>query len=140
MLIVPSLRGIPIEEYSIRVVEDWKLGTAEADDGVLLLVAVEDRAWRIEVGGGLEGRLTDLQASRIGRGILAPTFREGAYAQGIAATLQAIAGALGGELSFEGVQFTQAPARGKRRVGVGGIIFMMILLMLLLGGRGGPRR
>jgi len=65
VLIVPSLNGSSIEEYSIKLAETWKLGRAEKDDGVILLVSVRDHKFRIEVGRGLEGDLTDLDSHRI---------------------------------------------------------------------------
>ena len=65
VLTIVSLEGDPIEDYSIRVVETWKLGRTGADDGVLILIVRDDRRMRIEVGYGLEGVLTDAQAGRI---------------------------------------------------------------------------
>jgi len=82
-LIVPSLDGEPIEDLSIRVAEAWKIGTKGKDNGVLVVVAVADRAVRIEVGGGLEGALTDAQAGRIIRGTIVPEFRGGRYGDGL---------------------------------------------------------
>ncbi len=82
-LIVRSLEGEPVEEYSIRVAEAWRIGTKGKDDGILVTVAVEDRAVRIEVGGGLEGGLTDVQSSRIIRATIVPEFREGRYGDGL---------------------------------------------------------
>ena len=61
-LLVSTLDGEPIENFSMRVAEAWKLGTQGKDDGVLVVVAVKDRKVRIEVGGGLEGGLTDAQS------------------------------------------------------------------------------
>ena len=72
-----------IEQYSIRVVDQWKLGRKGVDDGALLLVAKDDRAVRIEVGRGLEGVLPDAIASRIVREHIAPRFREGDFNGGI---------------------------------------------------------
>lgn len=94
-LLIRSLEGEPIEDYSIRVAEAWKLGTRGADNGVLVTVAVEDRQVRIEVGGGLEGGLTDAQSSRIIRGTLAPAFRAGRYGDGLHDAGVQILGALG---------------------------------------------
>ncbi len=99
ILIVPSLEGDVLEEYSIRVVEKWKLGTKEKDNGVLLLIAIEDRAMRIEVGLGLEGVLTDAQCNRIIRNEIAPNFRNEDYDAGVLAAIDAIILAIGGEYS-----------------------------------------
>lgn len=65
VLIVDSLDGDSIEEASIRTAEKWKLGTAEKDNGLLLLIAVKDRKMRLEVGQGLEGILTDYKSSAV---------------------------------------------------------------------------
>jgi uncharacterized protein len=94
-LIVPTLDGEPIEDYAMRVAEAWKLGTKGKDDGVLVVVAVKDRKVRIEVGGGLEGGLTDAQAGRIIRTAIVPAFREGRYGDGLYGAGQQILGALG---------------------------------------------
>ncbi|MFB3132547.1 MAG: YgcG family protein, partial [Rhodothermales bacterium] len=83
VLTVPSLQGIPIENFALQVAEATGLGTAEKDNGVLLVVAVEDRKVRIEVGYGLEGVLPDVIASRIIREQIVPHFRDGAYERGI---------------------------------------------------------
>jgi uncharacterized protein len=66
-----------IEEYALRVAEEWKLGRQGVDDGVLLLVATEDRALRIEVGYGLEGVIPDAAAKRIISDIMVPYFKQG---------------------------------------------------------------
>ncbi|HEX9241921.1 MAG TPA: TPM domain-containing protein, partial [Anaeromyxobacter sp.] len=58
-LLVPSLEGEPIEEFSIRVAEAWRVGSRGKDNGLLVVVALQDRAFRIEVGGGLEGEIPD---------------------------------------------------------------------------------
>lgn len=97
VLTIPSLEGDPIEDYSIRVVQTWKLGREGVDDGVLLLIAREDRRMRIEVGYGLEGALTDAQAGRIIDRLMAPRFREGDFEGGVGAAVDAISAAVRGE-------------------------------------------
>lgn len=83
VLIVPTTQPEEIEQYSIRLVEAWKLGRAKPDDGALLLVAKEDRRMRIEVGRGLEGALTDLASKRIIADVITPLFKQGDFAGGI---------------------------------------------------------
>ena len=90
VLTLPSLQGEPLEEFSHRVATTWKLGQKGTDNGVLLLIAAQDRRIRIEVGYGLEGVLTDAVTSRIIRNEMVPRFRAGEYSQGIAAGLRAI--------------------------------------------------
>lgn len=91
VLTVPSLEGEPIEDFSIRTVESWKLGQAGKDNGVLLLIAAAEKKIRIEVGYGLEGILTDMQCGLIIRNLIAPHFKNGDYGKGVAAAVQHMA-------------------------------------------------
>ena len=99
VLIISSLDGDVLEEYSLRVAEKWKLGQAARDNGVLLLIAIEDRKMRIEVGEGLEGVLTDALSNRIIRNEIAPEFRRGDYEAGVLSGVNGIISAIGGEYS-----------------------------------------
>ena len=83
VLTIPTLGGEAIEDYSLRVARSWELGTADNNNGVLLLIAVADREMRIEVGFGLEGSLTDVASSRIIRGEIRPRFRAEDFDGGI---------------------------------------------------------
>lgn len=96
LLTISSLEGEDLEGFSMRVVEQWKLGRAKKDNGVLLLVARDDREVRIEVGGGLEGMLPDITCGRIIRNEIVPRFREGDYEGGILRGAGAILAAIGG--------------------------------------------
>lgn len=98
ILLVPTTRPETIEQYSIRVVDAWKLGRKDADDGVLLLIARDDREVRIEVGYGLEGVLTDATTNRIIRQLLVPQFRAGNYYQGISDATARIVQLIDGEV------------------------------------------
>jgi uncharacterized protein len=97
LLIVPTTEPEAIEQYSIRVAETWKLGRAKPDDGALLLVALKDRALRIEVGYGLEGALPDAIARRIIDDTIKPLFRQGDFYGGVSAGLQQIMRVVDGE-------------------------------------------
>ena len=77
VLTVPSLEGESLEDFTMRVAESWKLGQKGIDNGVLLFIALQDRAMRIEVGYGLEATLTDAMTSRIIRNEMTPRFRSG---------------------------------------------------------------
>jgi uncharacterized protein len=90
VLIVPSLEGDALEEFSHRVATTWKLGQKGTDNGVLLVVAIQERKVRIEVGYGLEGALTDARSARIIRNDIVPRFRAGDFAGGVAAGIDAI--------------------------------------------------
>lgn len=85
VLIVPTTKPESVEQYGIRVAEAWKLGRKGIDDGVLLLIAKEDRELRIEVGYGLEGVIPDAIANRIIDEIIVPFFRQGDFYGGVQA-------------------------------------------------------
>ncbi len=102
ILIIESLEGEVIEEYSLRVAEKWQLGTKTKDNGVLLLIAINDHKMRIEVGHGLEGVLTDAQSNRIIRNEMAPNFRRDDYDAGVNAAVDAMIKAIGGEYAADG--------------------------------------
>jgi uncharacterized protein len=97
VLTIPGLEGESIEDFSMRVVETWQLGRADVDDGVLVLVARDDRLVRIEIGYGLEGALTDAQSHRIIRSLMTPRFRAGDFDGGVDAAVGAIESAIRGE-------------------------------------------
>jgi uncharacterized protein len=97
ILIVASTQPEDIAQYSIRVVEQWRLGRKGVDDGILILLAKEDRATRIEVGYGLEGVVPDALAKRIIDDIMIPYFRQGDYATGINAGVDSLIGLIQGE-------------------------------------------
>ena len=101
ILILPSLEGEPLKEFSHRVATTWKLGQKGTDNGVLLLVSLKDRKVRIEVGYGLEGTLTDLRSAHIIRNEIVPRFRAGDLAGGITAGTQAILGTIEGTYTAE---------------------------------------
>jgi len=83
LLTIDTLAGDALEDFSIRVVEAWKLGKKGKDDGLLLLVVKADHHLRIEVGYGLEGTITDAFSSRVIRNTLTPAFRANQVAQGL---------------------------------------------------------
>jgi len=97
VLIVPSTQPEEIEQYSIRVVDAWRLGRAKPDDGALLLIAKDDRSMRVEVGRGLEGALTDLVSKRIIADTITPLFRQGDFAGGITAGVEQMIRVVDGE-------------------------------------------
>jgi uncharacterized protein len=97
LLVVATTQPEAIEQYSIRVADAWKLGREKSDDGALLLVALQDRALRIEVGRGLEGALPDATANRILDETIKPLFRQGDIYAGVSAGLGRIMQVVDGE-------------------------------------------
>ena len=123
VLIIPSLEGESLEDYSMRVVEAWKLGQKAHDNGALLFVSLRDRKIRIEVGYGLESVLTDARSSQIIRNDISPRFRESDFYGGIDAGLTGIAQTVRGT-------YQAAPRADKRKVRKSGGIFNLLIVML----------
>lgn len=142
VLTVPTLEGESIEGFAIRVFEEWQLGQDGEDNGILLIVAPRDRRMRIEVGYGLEGTLTDLEAGRIIRNIMAPRFKANDFDGGIEEGVDAIIAQLSGDNSLPR---DVAPAKSKKpffegpdlsiveRLLFGAFIFGIIGLFTVLG-------
>jgi uncharacterized protein len=97
VLIVPTTAPETIEQYALRVAEQWKLGRKKVDDGAVLVVAKTDRALRIEVGYGLEGALNDATSKRIISEIITPRFKQGDFYGGITAGVDQIIRVIDGE-------------------------------------------
>ncbi len=146
VLTVPTLGGESVEDYAVRVFEEWKLGSRDKDNGVLIVVVPQDRRVRIEVGYGLEGTLTDATASRIIRDLMTPRFREGNYDVGIEAGVTAVIQILEGKQSAGADADWLAPA-GQRsgfhvrapdmplaeRILIGAFVFGIIGLFTFIG-------
>ena len=111
VLIVPTTKPEAIEQYSLRVAEAWKIGREKEDDGLIFLVAVEDRGVRFETGYGLEGVLPDAMANRILDNVVIPNFKEGIYATGIRDGLASVVSVLDGTASPVAAQ-KKRPASG----------------------------
>ena len=97
VLLVPTLDGETIEDFAGRVTDAWQLGRKGVDDGVLFVIAKQDRKLRIHTGRGVQGSLTDATSKRIVSDIVAPRFRNGDFAGGIGAGVDAIEKAIEGE-------------------------------------------
>jgi uncharacterized protein len=126
-----SLEGESLEDYSIRLAQAWRIGQKGLDNGVIFLVFLDDRKMRIEVGYGLEGNLTDAISSSILRDVVAPRFREGRVADGIAAGLDAIDRAIAGTY-----QRPPSSPTGRRQGGFGwrevAALFVVFVLISVL--------
>ena len=139
LLTLPSLEGQDIEQLGIAVAEKWKLGGAKRDDGLIVIVARDEKRIRVEVGYGLEGVIPDAIASRVIREVIGPSFRQGDYAGGIEAGFAALIAHAGGDPSA-----APQPAQGRRaarpRGGLGfllGLLFFGLSMASRWGGGGG---
>ncbi len=129
VLIVPTTAPETIEQYALRVAEQWKLGRKKVDDGAILVVAKTDRALRIEVGYGLEGALNDATSKRIISEIITPRFKQDDFNGGIAAGVDQIIRVIDGE--------PLPPAKGQPAAGIADIqqyVPVIFILALVVGG------
>ena len=126
-LIIPSLEGESLEEFSHRVATTWKLGQKGTDNGVLLLVAIGERKVRIEVGYGLEGVLTDIRSAQIIRNEIVPRFRAGDIPGGVIAGVNAIL------KTIEGTYQASEKAAPRQESDVIGQVVVAVIIGLLVG-------
>lgn len=139
VLTVTSLDGEPDEGFSLSVVERWKLGRKDRDNGVLILVVPGDRKYRFEIGYGLEGILPDSLVGTIGRRLIVPNFKKGDYSTGVALATVAVAEEIARD---SGVEITGMPrvSYGYRQVGrpggegpgIVGSIFAVLFFIALI--------
>ena len=138
VLMIPTLGSDDsLEEYSLKVARQWGVGDKKKSNGVLLLIAKNDRKMRIEVGNGMEGSLTDARASQIIRNTIAPKLRSGDYAGGVEAGVKRIIDAA------EGRNLSDNDIDGESIVSMLFIvIFITIIVIAILKGNGsnGSRR
>jgi uncharacterized protein len=136
VLIVPTTQPEAIEQYSIRVAEQWKLGRKGVDDGVLLLVAKDDRKMRLEVGRGLEGAVPDAVAKRITSEIIAPYFKSGDFHGGITAGVERLIRVVEGEALPEPVGSSRPPKHkweDSDSIVLGAVVVVAIVAILMGG-------
>ena len=132
VLIVPTTKPEPIESYSIRVAEAWKIGRKGQDNGAIFLIAKDDHRMRIEVGYGLEGVLTDVTSHRIIDETVAPLFRQNRFAAGIDAGVDRIIAVVG---RGEPLPAKAQPARSSDQgFGFGELLIFLFIAVPVIGG------
>jgi uncharacterized protein len=130
ILTIPSLEGEDIENFGIKVGDTWKIGQKGKDNGAILIVSKQERKIRIEVGYGLEGKLTDLMSGRIIDGVIKPRFKEGDFDRGFITGVSAIIDATRGEFRTE-----RRPAqRGQKGISPFLTIFLFFAIFTLILG------
>lgn len=132
VVIIPSLEGNAIEEYANKLFRDWGIGDAKKNNGVLLLIALNDRKIRIEVGYGLEGAITDIESKSIIDNDLKPAFQNKLYYQGINAAIDNIAKAAVGEYKVAKAKKTKNP-KGNFLL----FVIILIIILAIVGGKNG---
>lgn len=130
-----SLEGEALEDFTLRLVESWKVGfKSEGDNGALIAIFLDDRKIRIEVGYGLEGQVPDGVAGRIIRQVIAPAFRERQYAQGLIGAVDVINERAGGQpVGDRPTRLAEGGRGGQRAVKVGaGAVFIFFLVVMFI--------
>ena len=128
---LPNLQGYDIATYGYQLGRHWGIGQKDKNNGALLIVAKQERRMRIEVGYGLEGKLTDAISANIIQTIIRPAFKRGQFDQGIEAGATAIIQALGGQYSM------RKTSSGKSQFSWVFLIFIIIVVFFNLFGGGG---
>jgi uncharacterized protein len=147
---IDTTSPLAIEQYAVELFQEWGIGKAEKDNGILILMAVKDRKVRIEVGYGLEGAVTDLQSKIIIEDLMIPAFRKGGYDLGVASGAVMIAKLIrdeyGVELDLKGFPQT-APLRARKSSPLGTLLTFLFFILIfgfrfgtlffVMSGRGG---
>ena len=128
VLIVPTTQPEEIEQYGIRVADQWQLGRKGIDDGAILLIAKNDRRVRIEVGRGLEGALPDAIANRIITDTITPHFKLGDYDGGVEAGIDQIVSVVNGE------PLPEPDKRWERHTGLGSLLPLLLVVVFVASG------
>lgn len=133
IVIVDSTNDVPIEDYSNKLFRNWGIGQKGKDNGLLILLALNDRKWRVEVGRGLEGAIPDALSNRIMESIAKPSFVEGNYAEGLTNAYSTFSDSIANEY---GVTLSKSlnislPSENNSRSS-GGIAIAIIVVLVLL--------
>jgi len=132
-VVVKSLEGLSVEEYAVELFRKWGIGQKDKDNGVLLLVAIEDREMRIEVGYGLEGAIPDGKAGRIRDEYIIPYFKQGDYSKGVYYGYLALANEVAKEYNIE-LAFdvtAELPKNSSDNISIEEVVFIIILIIVL---------
>ncbi len=132
VVILPALDGNPIEEYATKLFREWGIGNKKTNNGILLLIAIQDRKMRIEVGYGLEGAIPDITSINIIDNDLKPAFRAGAYYDGIDKAIDDIAKAAVGEYKVK--REKKSKSKGSNAIL---FLFIIFIIVAILGKKGG---
>ena len=135
---VADLQGSTIEDYGYQLGRAWGIGQKGKDNGALLLVAKDERRVRIEVGYGLEDRLTDAQSSIVINSIILPAFKQGNFSAGIQAGAAAMVQVLGGDPLAQPEQ-RAASEHGRQQLPWPLFLFLIVVVVLIVRGSGGGR-
>ena len=136
---VKNMGGLDVDTYAVELMKKWGVGSKKLDDGVLILVAMEERTWRIEVGYGLEPIITDAEAGQLGSSIMAPYLTKGDYNTGLTQGALYIASAIAEEkgVNLGAANQRQVPGRRRSSNRIAPIVNFIVIMavIFLFGGR-----
>lgn len=131
ILTVPDLQDYPIEDFSIRVAEKWKLGTEKKDNGILVVIAKDERQMRIEVGNGIEGEITDYDTAKYTKKIFPEYFRLDQYHTALRSFMEEVAQKFNIKTTAAGTQFVRRAPRPLPTFNMGFVIIVVIILSFI---------
>ena len=141
--VVDSTNGLPIEDYALKLFRGWGIGQKGKDNGLLILLAIEDGAWRVEVGRGLEGSVPDALTHRIMNELAKPSFIEANYSKGVLEAYSSLCDAIANEYGVtldKSLNITLPPTgnmiSSSRGSNILYVIFMLLLALDLVLNRG----
>jgi uncharacterized protein len=130
IMITNDLQGYAIEDYSIRLAEAWQLGGAKKDNGLIIVIAPQERKLQIEVGAGIEGDITDLDADKWIRHILTPAFQKQQFSLGLNTVLKEIGDKFG--IKLEGRTIARRVNREPEELSPLAILFILLIFFIVL--------
>ncbi|MCF7954562.1 MAG: TPM domain-containing protein [Phycisphaerae bacterium] len=138
VLTVKTTNGIPIQQYSIELTDEWKLGQKGKDNGFLFVLASTDRKYQFNTGYGLEGFITDRYCGQIGRDILVPSLKQGNYSEGIYQSNLQIVKKIAEQsgVVLTGMPELKAVPSSRRSNALPCIFPLLFLALMIFGGRG----
>ncbi len=140
---LPTIAPLDIDLYSVKLFERWGVGKKGKDNGVLIILAMKERKWRIEPGYGLEGALPDVLCSEIGRSVMVPYFKQGQFGKGLLAGTMSVAERIGREYNVDlkkvlaETGYHEVVPRSSQGRSIVSTIFTLLLFILIFGMRMG---
>lgn len=140
---VKTTSGTPIEDYAVRLFKKWGIGKIEKNNGLLIVMAIDDRAVRVEVGYGLEGAITDIESKNIIEKVMIPYFKKGDYDAGAFSSLLIFAKMIAKEYNVdlnieEELKNIPGEYLDETRPSPLSLLFTFLIFMLIFGTRFGP--
>ena len=142
IVIIDSLQNNTIENYAYELFRNWKIGQKDKNNGLLILMALTERRWKVEVGTGLEGAITDIGSARVMDALAVPSFRSGNYGEGLKAAYSSFADSIAAEYGVTLEKNSRPITRNQnnfakhRRGSPRPFIFLALLFMDLIFNRG----